>query len=253
MTTLKIRNMVIGEGIPKIIVPLVGKTEEEILAEAAYVKGLAPDVVEWRGDVYEHIEDFEAVKAILAKLRSVFEEELLLFTFRSHKEGGKKEISETLYVKLNETVIRSQQIDLVDIELFNEKENVEKLIAAANDHGVFVIMSNHDFNKTPAKEDIISRLCQMHEYGAHILKIAVMPQNARDVLTLLDATYTMKTEYADRPIISMSMAGTGVISRLAGEVFGSDFTFAAGKEASAPGQIPVEELRKALAIIHNSF
>ncbi|MGM9943345.1 MAG: type I 3-dehydroquinate dehydratase, partial [Lysinibacillus sp.] len=187
------------------------------------------------------------------KLREIFAEELLLFTFRSHKEGGNKEISDAFYVELNQTAIRTKNIDLVDVELFNEEENVKTLVATAKENGVYVIMSNHDFFKTPAKEEIISRLCKMQEYGAHIPKIAVMPTSVADVITLLDATNTMKTEHADRPLITMSMGGTGVISRLAGEVFGSAFTFGAGKEASAPGQIPVEELRTVLNILHKSL
>lgn len=48
--------------------------------------------------------------------------------------------------------------------------------------------------------------------------MAVMPNDTGDLLTPLDATYTMNTKYADRPIITMSMAGTGLISRLSGEV-----------------------------------
>ena len=71
-------------------------------------------------------------------------------------------------------------------------------------------------------------------------KLPVMPQNKRDVLTLLAATEEMVTDYADRPIITMSMAGTGVISRLCGEVFGSSMTFGAAKKASAPGQMGVD-------------
>ena len=253
MSTLKIKDVVIGEGASKIIVPLVGKTEAEILTEAEMVKSLKPDVVEWRVDIYEKVEDLDAVTALIAKLREVFADELLLFAFRSHKEGGNKEISDAFYVELNQTAIRTQNIDLVDVELFNEEENVNTLVATAKENGVFVIMSNHDFFKTPAKEEIISRLCKMQEYGAHIPKIAVMPNSVADVITLLDATNTMKTEHADRPLITMSMGGTGVISRLAGEVFGSAFTFGAGKEASAPGQIPVEELRTVLNILHKSL
>ena len=70
-----------------------------------------------------------------------------------------------------------------------------------------------------------------------------MPQNKKDVLTLLAATEEIATEYADRPIITMSMAGTGVISRLCGEVFGSALTFGAAGKASAPGQMGVEDLK----------
>ena len=76
----------------------------------------------------------------------------------------------------------------------------------------------------------------MQELDADIPKIAVMPQNKKDVLTLLAATEEMVSEYADRPIITMSMAGTGLISRLCGEVFGSALTFGAVGKASAPGQ-----------------
>ena len=250
MATLKIKNMVIGEGMPKIIVPLVGKTEEDLLIEAAYVKELGPDAIEWRVDCFEHVENLEAVKAVLAKLRFIFKQELLLFTFRSHTEGGNKEISEDFYIQLNETAIRTKQIDLVDIELFQQKETIKALVTAANENGVFVVMSNHDFTKTPAKEEIITRLCSMQNLGAHILKMAVMPKSAGDVLTLLNATYTMKTEHTNRPLIMMAMAGTGLISRLAGEIFGSAFTFAAGKESSAPGQMPIEELRPILESLH---
>lgn len=253
MSILTIKNVTVGEGAPKVIVPLVGTTEEQILAEAALVKELRPDVVEWRVDIYERMEDLEAVKEMIAKLRNVFAEELLLFTFRSHKEGGNKEISEEFYVELNQTAILTKNIDLVDVELFNEEKNVKAILSKAKENGVFVIMSNHDFFKTPAKDEIISRLRKMQEYGADIPKIAVMPASAADVITLLDATNTMKTQYADRPIITMSMGGMGVISRLAGEVFGSAFTFAAGKEASAPGQIPVAELRTVLEVLHKNM
>ena len=90
----------------------------------------------------------------------------------------------------------------------------------------------------------------MQELDADIPKIAVMPTNAQDVITLMDATNTMKTQYADRPIITVSMAGKGVISRLTGEVFGSAFTFGAGTDISAPGQMPVSELKTVLEILH---
>ena len=93
-----------------------------------------------------------------------------------------------------------------------------------------MIASNHDFRKTPPKAELISRMRKMQELGADIPKIAVMPQSTEDVLTLLSATEEMRRCYADRPVITMSMAGTGVVSRMCGEVFGSALTFgAAGK------------------------
>lgn len=253
MNTISIKNKVIGEGTPKIIIPLMGKTEEQLFQEFNEIKTLAPDIIEWRVDVYEHVEDLEAVKQMLSELRRLATDSLLLFTFRSHKEGGNKEISDRNYVELLQTVIRTKNIDLIDIELFTNDSAVKELVALAEENGIFVVMSNHDFHKTPKKEKIIHRLRKMQELGAHIPKIAVMPNSVQDVITLLDATNTMITKYANRPIITMSMAEIGLISRLAGEVFGSACTFGAGKEASAPGQIPVSELRNVLEIINKNI
>ena len=63
----------------------------------------------------------------------------------------------------------------------------------------------------------------------------------------------MASDYADRPIITMSMAGTGVISRLCGEVFGSSMTFGAVGKASAPGQMGAEDLNTVLALLHDAM
>ncbi|MGR0119472.1 type I 3-dehydroquinate dehydratase [Bacillus halotolerans] len=250
MNVLTIKGVSIGEGMPKIIVPLMGKTEKQILKEAEAVKLLDPDIVEWRVDVFEKADDSEAVIKMISKLRESLRDKLFLFTFRSHKEGGSKEMDVSSYIALLETAIRTKDIDFIDIELFSGEANVEALVSLAGENGVYVIMSNHDFQKTPAKDEIISRLRKMQKLGAHIPKIAVMPKDAGDLLTLLDATYTMKTKYADRPMITMSMAGTGLVSRLSGEIFGSACTFGAGEEASAPGQIPVSELRNVLEVLH---
>ena len=81
-----------------------------------------------------------------------------------------------------------------------------------------VIASNHDFRATPSKEEIIIRLIKMQEIGADILKIAVMPQNSRRLLTLLSATEEMMRLYAERPLITMSMGSAGLISRLCGNL-----------------------------------
>ena len=89
----------------------------------------------------------------------------------------------------------------------------------------------------------------MEELGADISKIAVMPQSRKDVLTLLSVTEE-RSRHALRPVITMSMSETGLISRLAGEVFGSAVTFGSVTNASAPGQIPVEQLSRVLDILH---
>ena len=141
----------------------------------------------------------------------------------------------------------------MDVEVFTGDDIVKEIVKNAHACGVKVVASNHDFDKTPEKAEIVKRLRKMQELDADIPKIAVMPNCKKDVLTLLSATEEMYTEYADRPIITMSMAGTGVISRLCGEVFGSALTFGAAKKASAPGQMGVEDLKIVLELLHKSL
>ena len=253
MNTVKVRNIEIGAGIPKICVPIVGVTREEILAAAENIKSTKADVVEWRVDWYENIFDFTKTEATMQALREVLGEMPILFTFRTSKEGGEKAIETEAYVELNQNAAKTGLVDLVDVEAFTGDDAVKAVVEIAHENGVKVIASNHDFHKTPAKEEIVSRLRKMQELGADIPKIAVMPQNKKDVLTLLAATEEMVSEYADRPIITMSMSGTGVISRLCGEVFGSALTFGAVGKVSAPGQMRIEDLTTVLGLLHKSL
>lgn len=253
MTPVKVRNISIGEGIPKICVPVVGITREEIITEAKSFSSIPVDLVEWRVDWFEQVFDLEKVLGLLKELREVLGELPLLMTFRTSKEGGEKSISASDYARLNIEAAKSGYVDLIDVEIFTGDEIVKEIIDAVHNYGVKVIASNHDFDKTPGKDDIVGRLRKMQELGADIPKIAVMPQSAKDVLTLLSATDEMVTKYADRPIITMSMAGTGLISRLCGEVFGSAITFGAAKKASAPGQMEVNDLSTVLQLLHSAL
>lgn len=251
--TITVKGVTIGEGAPKICVPMVGGSLEQLEEEAVFLKTVDLDVVEWRVDFFEQVEDLVKVKEALGAIRTILKDIPLIFTFRSAKEGGEKEVSTNYYFQLNKVIAESGQVDIIDVELYNDQHDIKSLIETAHRNDVYVIVSNHDFGKTPAKEEIIARLRKAQELGADLPKIAVMPRNAVDVLTLLEATNTMFEQYADRPIITMSMAGKGVVSRLAGEIFGSALTFGAAKKASAPGQVPVTELRNILSLINRSL
>jgi len=253
MNTVHVRDIVIGEGRPKICVPIVGKTRMEILAEASRFSAMPVDLVEWRVDWYTDVFSTDKVIETAKRLRETLGNIPVLFTFRTSKEGGEKAISPEEYKNLNIALAQSGYVDLVDVEAFTGNEIVKEIIENAHSFGVKVIASNHDFSKTPEKDEIVNRLRKMQKLGADIPKIAVMPTCRQDVLTLLTATLEMTENYADRPIITMSMAGTGVVSRLTGESFGSALTFGAASQASAPGQIGVEKLCQVLDIIHESL
>ncbi len=253
MNTVKIRNLEIGAGAPKIIIPIVGVTKEEILTAARSFEGMTYDVVEWRVDWFEGVFDFAKVEDVLKELRAILGDKALLMTFRTSKEGGEKAIEPAAYTELNVKAAQTGLVDLVDVEIFTGDAVVKNIIDQVHAAGVKVIASNHDFHKTPSQSDIVYRLRKMQDMGADIPKIAVMPTCKKDVLTLLSATEEMYTNFADRPIITMSMAGTGVISRLAGQAFGSSMTFGCVGKASAPGQMGAEDLNTVLSLINEAM
>lgn len=244
---VEVRNIKLGMGIPKIAVPLMGCNNEEIMKDIAYLKTLRLDIVEWRIDYYKDVENIEKVKEILAQIRKALDDIPLLVTFRTAKEGGEKEITLEYYVKLKKAIAETSYADIIDIELFAcDEEMLKEIVNIAHEHGVKVIMSNHDFNKTPNKDEMVARMCKMQDLGADAAKIAVMPLNSKDVIELLTATNEMSCNHDNTPVITMSMGPLGVISRLAGETFGSALTFGSAKAASAPGQLEANELYKIL-------
>lgn len=245
--TVTVGNVTLGEGRPKIIVPLVGKTADSILEAAEQARDLDCDLIEWRIDFYEEVATPQKVAALSHQVKQAVQKPLLV-TFRTKKEGGELELPDDQYFAIYREVLTQGAADLLDLELFMPAEEVAATIELAHENDVKVVMCNHDFDATPSQEEIVRRLSLMEEKGADICKIAVMPQSNKDVLTLLAATAEMKDK-ATRPLITMSMGALGMVSRVSGEAFGSAATFGAAKQASAPGQVPVSVLREILATL----
>ncbi len=244
--SIKVKNIELGVGMPKICVSITGKNENEILEQAQEIKQNPVDIVEWRVDFFENVFHIENVVDTLKKLVDLLGECPILFTFRRKEEGGEQEILKGDYRKLNLEVIKTQMISLVDVELFVGDDLVTEVVEVAHKYDVKVVISNHDFFKTPKKEELLFRLQKMQKLGGDLPKIAVMPQNERDVLDLLSVTEEFSRLYANRPFITISMSKLGLVSRLAGGVFGSAMTFGAVGEVSAPGQIEVLKLKNIL-------
>ena len=115
---VEVRGVKIGEGVPKICVPIVGKTKEEILAAAKSFADVKMDVVEWRVDWFDGVFDFAQVEDVLKDLRPALGNTPILFTFRTSKEGGEKAIEPDVYVELNKKAAATGLVDLVDVEAF---------------------------------------------------------------------------------------------------------------------------------------
>lgn len=247
MKICQVRQLTIGEGKPKICVPVVETTTEKIIQQIQELQNC--DFIELRIDFYENIHDLKQVHELLLQVRQQTNLPLLL-TYRSLKEGGHIQLSDQEYLSLVQTACQSGCIDIVDIELESGNMLVYQLVEIAHQNHVKVLMSYHDFEKTPAVMEMKERLEKMEIMGADICKIAVMPFSYKDVIQLLNTTMEM-SQRLTRPLVTMSMGKIGKITRIVGELVGSSITFASVGQSSAPGQLTLEDMQTLLEVIHH--
>ncbi len=249
--TIAVKGVVIGEGAPRIIVPITAATAAEVLAQARRIGANADaEVVEWRIDCLDIGGDARALVELAPQVATAVNGKPLILTFRTSSEGGAAAIDDAGYGRLYAALIEARAADLYDVEMFRDEAVVKQIVAAAHAAGAWIVMSNHDFHATPDTAEIVARLRKQQELGADVLKIAVMPRDPGDVLKLLAATWQLR-QTSDRPLLTMSMGPIGVVSRLAGATFGQALTFGMLGAASAPGQIEVGTLRAILAALDN--
>ena len=244
------RKSILGAAAPLICVPLVGKRREDVLAETQNLASLAPDIIELRIDAWDCIENTAEAAGLIAEVRDKTENLPIILTCRGHWEGGVKEVSEPAKDAVYEAAIDRGLVDFVDKELKYGETVLARLKKRANAKGVSLIVSYHDFTGTPSKEFIYSQLAQQIRYGADVAKVALMPKKEEDVLNVLSATLAVRREFPEVPLITMSMGELGMHSRIVGGLYGSDLTFAVGSAASAPGQIPVAQMRSAFELMY---
>ena len=246
--TIRLKNIILGDGIPKICVPIVGRTREEILEQAVVVAQAKPDLVEWRVDFYEQIrqeaERTETLHSLAAQLDTI----PILFTFRTSREGGNREISVGGYKELNLWAGEQPEVQLVDVEGRWPELSASELVTGIQKNGCPVVASSHFFHQTPSHQEMQEILLELQRTGAKILKMAVMPQQPQEVLNLLQVTLEMDQSLPN-PLITMSMGKMGGLSRVSGALTGSAVTFAAVGDCSAPGQLPLEDLRRMLELL----
>ena len=247
MKICQVRQLTIGEGKPKICVPVVETKTEKIIQQIQELQNC--DLIELRIDFYENIHDLKQVHELLLQVRQQTNLPLLL-TYRSLKEGGHIQLSDQEYLSLVQTACQSGCIDIVDIELESGNMLVYQLVEIAHQNHVKVLMSYHDFEKTPAVMEMKERLEKMEIMGADICKIAVMPFSYKDVIQLLNTTMEM-SQRLTRPLVTMSMGKIGKITRIVGELVGSSITFASVGQSSAPGQLTLEDMQTLLEVIHH--
>ncbi|MCP5053231.1 MAG: type I 3-dehydroquinate dehydratase [bacterium] len=137
----------------------------------------------------------------------------------------------------------------VDIEIESGADFKQEIIKTARRHLRKVIISCHNYEKTPAKAELEQVLNRCFSEGADIAKIACLVHSEADsarILSLYD--YDLSDAPGESPnrrqILALGMGEKGKITRVAAPLLGAPFTFAAtsaGKETAA-GQLDLETL-----------
>ena len=122
MASITIKNITFGEGMPKICVPIIASSREEILTAAQALRFAPCEVVEWRVDYYKDARRPSRILETLTQLRSILHRQLLLFTFRTASEGGQIALDPYDYLWLNQKVAESRLADLIDLEYTHNSE-----------------------------------------------------------------------------------------------------------------------------------
>ncbi|MDU0349384.1 type I 3-dehydroquinate dehydratase [Actinomyces sp. MRS3W] len=269
---------------PVVAVATTGADAEECAAQARAAREAGADLVELRADLLAGPVAADPAPAELARVwlevaRAVGEVLgdsgiPVLLTVRTAAEGGGLDLDDAAYRAALAAVVAELTGDdgaacdvpgheagededapepggrgigpiaAIDVEL--ARGELAGMVRLARRGGLDVVASSHDFTSTPGEEELTRRLRAMQEAGAAVAKIAVTPADAPDVERLLGVAARARVELAI-PIIAIAMGAAGAVTRLAGGIFGSALTFAtAGGPASAPGQLPVAQVRAAL-------
>ena len=252
MRVFNIKGITFGEGRPVICIPVVKKEKDEIVAKIIELAQRGVEMIEWRADAFSQVDQATLVSRILEEVRPYLAKTVFLFTFRTKKQGGCRELDEKKILYLNELAAKSGVIDMLDLEFF-EATRPEKEIRRFKKMGVKIIASHHDFDGTPDERILHMLMDQMEAGGADVAKLAMMPNSYDDVVRMIKLTNDTRDHYPDLPIVTMSMGPMGVLTRISGEAFGSCITFGADGETSAPGQMQVDKLDKILEWLHESM
>lgn len=216
----------------KICVSIAPEDVPSISKQADQAFELGADYVEIRFDFLkpEKLQSaIDAAKGI--KSRAVF-------TLRSKDQGGRFAGSEQDRVKWLRKLAEQKPM-LLDVELHTLQEN-DELADYLESQKTPLLMSWHDFQKTPPNDRLADVLSEMRIYSNYV-KVVTTANGVEDSLRLLEL---YDTATGLHPIF-FAMGEAGVISRVMCTVTGNaPFTYASLGNAVAPGQLTVKQMRK---------
>jgi len=191
--------------------------------------------LEIRAD-YAHISDVKQIDALSAAAKN----KKTIFTLRSAEEGGKFGVNETERISLLKHALK-KSFSYVDVELAAAQKNKISFSAAERKK---LILSYHDFKKTPPAAALVKINKQMLAYRPAAVKIAALAKTERDILTL--ARFLIDNIEGGQPAIVIAMGKKAALTRILFPLLGSFAGYAPSGKATAPGQIQFKDFARFL-------
>ena len=216
----------------KLVVSIMPRTLEEAqqLDRSRYD---GADVIEWRADFLDKNEILTVAPAVFEK----FAGREILFTLRTRGEGGQIDLTSEEYLAIIQDIQSIYHPDYIDFEFYSHREVFEQMLEFSN-----LVLSYHNFQETP--ENMMEILSELTSLSPKLVKVSVMAHNEQEVLDLMNYTRGFKTLSPEQDYVTISMGKVGKISRLTADLTGSSWSYASVGEESAPGQIPLENMRR---------
>ena len=166
--------MTLGEGMPAICVPVMGRTIPEIAQAAARAKAAQADVIELRIDSLADRPDIRDTVGACSAVRENAEGIPLLFTLRTRRDGGPGTSDVQAYEALLGAVMESRLCDAVDCELSAGEQAFVRIAEQAKRAGVLLVGSSHEFGEIGDMQRAAQWLKRQEALGADVCKAAVM-------------------------------------------------------------------------------
>lgn len=218
----------LGKG-PRAAAVIVEGAEKAAAGKAVLA---ATDLFELRADTFKDT-SAEVLKKALTRLKWL--KKPVLLTIRSRKEGGMHAIPDRKRAELFESLI--PLADAVDIEL-GSSAILKNVVNFAKSHKKSVIVSCHNFKSTPGEKKLHDIVADSRAAGADIVKIAAYARAPGDLKRLA----WLLRDYND--LIVIAMGEYGAASRVFFPMLGSLLTYGSVTGSTAPGQMPLKELKK---------
>ena len=223
---------------PTLIAPFTDATPEHAL-EAAARAGL--DLLEARVDLFRDRE-LEPVGECLARAARFAP---LLLTIRSASEGGAWKGRDAERLELYRALL--PLVDAVDVELAASIRTA--VVQAARRAERLVVLSHHDFRRTPADGALERVVKRGFAAGADVVKIAAHVREDADGARLA----ALLARHAARPLVVIGMGEHGKKTRVFFPALGSLFTFASLDRGTAPGQLDLAETQRELRFFYPDY